>query len=131
MTLGLERRTNSTGFSMSRVLVVEDEPLIRMNAVDMIADAGSVAVEAANADEAIRILESRTDIDVVFSDVNMPGSMDGLRLLQLIHNRWPPIRLILVSGKELEAGTILPEGSVFIPKPYDLAGLSMALAIID
>ena len=116
---------------MSRVLVVEDEPLIRMNAVDMIADAGSVAVEAANADEAIRILESRTDIDVVFSDVNMPGSMDGLRLLQLIHNRWPPIRLILVSGKELEAGTILPEGSVFIPKPYDLAGLSMALAIID
>src|ERR1700761_5755520 len=77
------------------VLIVEDEALIRLNAMDFATDAGHEAIEAANADDAIRLLESRNDIDIVFSDVSMPGSMDGLRLIQLIRNRWPPIRLIL------------------------------------
>jgi len=112
---------------MSRVLVVEDEPLIRMNAVDIITESGNETIEAENADEAIRILENRADIDFVFSDINMPGSMDGLRLLQVIHKRWPPIRLILVSGRELQPGAALPAGSVFIPKPYGAAEVASAL----
>lgn len=73
------------------VLVVEDEALIRLDAVHMIEDAGYEVVEAANADEAIRILEQHREIHVVFTDVNMPGSMDGLKLAHAIRNRWPHI----------------------------------------
>jgi two-component system, response regulator PdtaR len=113
---------------MALVLVVDDEALVRMNAVDMIEHAGHQVIEAANADEAIRILESRFDIEIVFSDVTMPGSMDGLRLLHLIRHRWPPIRLILASGKSLPEGAKPPEGSVFLCKPYDLGDVTGALA---
>ena len=72
------------------VLIVEDEFLLRMDAVDMIAAAGFEAVEAANADEAIKILEARRDITVVFTDIQMPGSMDGLKLARAVRGRWPP-----------------------------------------
>jgi CheY-like chemotaxis protein len=113
---------------MALILVVDDEPLVRLSAIDMFEKAGHDVIEAANADEAIRILESRTDISVVFSDVQMPGSMDGLRLLQLIRDRWPPIRLILTSGKELPADDGLPEGAVFVPKPFGQAAVANALA---
>ena len=71
------------------VLIVEDELLIRMHAVDMIESAGFDVVEAENADEAIAILERRADITVVFTDVNMPGSMDGLKLAAAVRGRWP------------------------------------------
>ena len=112
---------------MALVLVVDDEALVRMNAVDMMEQAGHNVIEAANADEAIRHLESRTDIEIVFSDVTMPGSMDGLRLLQVIRDRWPPIRLILVSGKTLPEGSNPPAGSVFLRKPYDFGDVTSAL----
>lgn len=72
------------------VLVVEDEPIIRMNAVAMIEDAGYDVIEAANADDAILLLETRPDIRVVFSDIEMPGSMDGLKLIHAVRERWPP-----------------------------------------
>lgn len=113
---------------MSLILVVDDEALVRMNAVDLLEDAGHQVIEAANADEAILILEKRADIEIVFSDVSMPGSMDGIRLLQVIRDRWPPIRLILASGKDLPTGARLPEGSVFIPKPYNSGDVTGALA---
>ena len=113
---------------MALVLVVDDEALVRMNAVAMIEQAGHQVIEAANADEAIRILDSRFDIEIVFSDVSMPGSMDGLRLVHLIRDRWPPIRLILASGKSLPEGAMPPEGSVFLCKPYDFEDLTGALA---
>lgn len=113
---------------MALVLVVDDEPLVRMNAVEMIEQAGHQVIEAASADEAIRILESRTNIDIVFSDVSMPGSMDGLRLIQIIRDRWPPIQLILTSGRALPPGAMLPSGSVFLSKPYDHDDLTGALA---
>jgi CheY-like chemotaxis protein len=80
------------------VLVVEDNFLIRMHAVDMIADADFAVVEAANADDAIVILEDRLDITVVFTDIQMPGSMDGLKLAAAIRGRWPPIKIIATSG---------------------------------
>jgi len=80
------------------VLVVEDEFLLRLHAVQLVEQAGFEAVEAANADEAVSILEARKDIRIVFTDINMPGSMDGLKLAHAIRKRWPPIELILTSG---------------------------------
>jgi CheY-like chemotaxis protein len=80
------------------VLVVEDEPLSRIHALNLVEEAGYVAIEASNADEAISILEARKDIRIVFTDIDMPGSMDGLKLARAIRDRWPPIELILTSG---------------------------------
>ena len=76
------------------VLIVEDELLLRINAADMISAAGFEVVEATNADDAIEILESRRDITVVFTDIQMPGSMDGLKLAHAVRGRWPPIKIV-------------------------------------
>jgi CheY-like chemotaxis protein len=100
------------------VLIVEDEFLLRMDAVDMIASAGFDVVEAANADEAIEILESRPDITVVFTDIQMPGSMDGLKLARAVRGRWPPIKIIATSGHVHVKEIDLPDGGRFLPKPY-------------
>ncbi|MEA2861928.1 MAG: hypothetical protein QOC72_3967 [Methylobacteriaceae bacterium] len=100
------------------VLIVEDELLLRMNAVDIIEAAGFEVVEAANADEAIEILEARRDIGVVFTDIQMPGSMDGLKLVRAVRGRWPPIKIVATSGHVGVAQTDLPEGGRFVPKPY-------------
>src|ERR1700730_3227845 len=90
---------NST--KIPAVLIVEDEPLVRIGAVHIIEDAGFEVIEAASADEAIRILESRSDIRVVFTDVHMPGTMDGLKLAHAVRNRLPPTKKIVTSGREL------------------------------
>jgi CheY-like chemotaxis protein len=101
------------------ILIVEDEPLVRLYAAETVADAGFEVIEAASADEAIRILESRSDIRVVFTDIHMPGSMDGLKLAHAVRNRWPPIKIIVTSGRELTMEQCLPEGGRFFAKPYD------------
>jgi CheY-like chemotaxis protein len=101
------------------VLIVEDEPLVRLCAVETVEAAGYEVIEAANADEAIRILESRRDIRVVFTDIHMPGSMDGLKLAHAVRNRWPPIKLIVTSGRELVRAQDMPDGARFFAKPYD------------
>ena len=85
--------------SQANVLVVEDEMVLRMRAVDIVEDAGFTAVAAVNADEAISILEGRSDISLLFTDIQMPGSMDGLKLAHAVHDRWPTIKIILVSGQ--------------------------------
>jgi CheY-like chemotaxis protein len=101
------------------ILVVEDEMLLRMRAVDMVEDAGYTSVEAVDADEAIAILESRSDIALLMTDIQMPGSMDGLELAHCVHERWPPIKIILVSG-QLNLTTIkIPADSRFIGKPLE------------
>jgi CheY-like chemotaxis protein len=100
------------------VLVVEDDHLLRLDAADMIAAAGFDVVEAANADEAIAILESRNDITVVFTDIQMPGSMDGLKLARAVRGRWPPIKIVTTSGQRIVEEIDLPEGGRFLPKPY-------------
>jgi CheY-like chemotaxis protein len=105
------------------VLIVEDEPIVRMIAAEIVEDAGFEAMEAANADEAVRILESRPDIRIVFTDVDMPGSMDGLKLAAVIRGRWPPIEIILTSGYRNVIASELPERSVFLPKPYERDGV--------
>jgi CheY-like chemotaxis protein len=109
------------------VLIVEDELLIRMDAVDMIRAAGFDVVEAENADEAIFILEHRFDISVVFTDIHMPGSMDGLKLAAAIRGRWPPIKIIATSGLLKICNGGLPSGSHFLPKPYSSSQIVGAL----
>jgi CheY-like chemotaxis protein len=79
------------------VLVVEDDFLIRMHAAETIEDAGFEVVEASNADEAVTILEARLDIAVVFTDIRMPGSMDGLKLARAARDRWPPIHIVAMT----------------------------------
>src|ERR1700686_2230782 len=101
------------------VLVVEDEMLLRMRAVDMVEDAGFTPVEAVDADEAVAILESRSDIALLFTDIQMPGSMDGLRLAHAVHERWPPIKIILVSGQLKAAEIDIPADSRFFGKPLE------------
>ncbi|SDT43586.1 response regulator [Bradyrhizobium canariense] len=108
------------------VLIVEDEFLLRMDAVDMISAAGFTVVEAANADEAIEILEVRPDITVVFTDIQMPGSMDGLKLARAVRGRWPPIKIIATSGLNVGQAD-LPEGGRFLPKPYNAAQVTGVL----
>jgi CheY-like chemotaxis protein len=99
------------------VLVVEDEMLLRMRAVEMVEDAGYTSVEAVDADEAISILESRSDIALLFTDIQMPGSIDGLELVHAVRERWPPIKIILVSGKLIRSEIDIPSGSRFFGKP--------------
>ena len=106
------------------VLIVEDEFLLRMDAVDMVAAAGFQVVEAANADEAIEILEARRDITVVFTDIQMPGSMDGLKLARAVRGRWPPIKIVTTSGHRIIEEADLPEGGRFLPKPYSPVEIS-------
>jgi CheY-like chemotaxis protein len=111
----------------SVVLIVEDEFLIRMNAVEMIEEAGFEVVETASADEAIAILEGRLDITVVFTDIQMPGSMDGLKLAAAVRNRWPPILIVATSGRVKLGPGDLPEGGRFLPKPYSPAEITKIL----
>jgi CheY-like chemotaxis protein len=101
------------------VLVVEDEMLLRMRAVDMVEDAGFTPVEAVDADEAVAILEARSDIALLFTDIQMPGSMDGLKLAHAVHKRWPPIKIILVSGQLKLANLDIPVDSCFFGKPLE------------
>lgn len=111
------------GAKAPSILIVEDEPLVRLCAVEVLEDTGYQVVEAANADEAIAILESRRDIRVIFTDIHMPGSMDGLKLAHAVRDRWPSIKIIVTSGREKIAPQYLPEGGHFFAKPYDPAKL--------
>ena len=105
------------------VLVVEDEMLLRMRAVDMVEDAGFTPVEAVDADEAVAILEARSDIALLFTDIQMPGSMDGLKLAHAVHERWPPIKIILVSGQLKLTNLDIPVDSCFFGKPLEAGAM--------
>jgi CheY-like chemotaxis protein len=93
--------------------------LLRMRAVDTVEDAGYISVEAVDADQAVAILESRSDIALLFTDIQMPGSMDGLALAHSVHKRWPPIKIILVSGQLKLSGSDIPPDSRFFGKPLE------------
>src|SRR3954470_15672137 len=111
----------STDFpQMPNVLVVEDEMFLRMRAVDIVEDAGFNPVEAVNADQAISILESRSDISLLFTDIQMPGSIDGLMLAHAVHDRWPSIKIILVSGQVKPSDAERPANSRFFGKPLGI-----------
>src|SRR6202171_2155741 len=106
--------------ALRAILVVEDEMLLRMRAVDMVEDAGFAPIEAINADDALAILESRSDIEMLFTDIQMPGSMDGLKLAYAVHERWPLIKIILVSGQLKLTDDDKPADSRFFGKPLDV-----------
>lgn len=109
------------------VLVVEDEPLLLMAAVDLVEEAGFEALEARNADEAIELLNARQDIRIVFTDIDMPGSMDGMKLAAMVRDRWPPVEIIIVSGHRKVTDDDLPDRSVFFSKPYDISRVTAQL----
>jgi CheY-like chemotaxis protein len=100
------------------ILIVEDEFLLRLDSAETIEHAGFEVIQAANADAAIAILNARPDIHVVFTDIQMPGSMDGLKLARFVRDRWPPIKIVARSGRVAAGKGDLPDGSVFLPKPY-------------
>ena len=109
------------------VLVVEDEPLLRLHAVTLLEDAGYATLAAGSADEAIGHLETNPDIRAVFTDIDLPDGMDGMRLAAVIRDRWPPVELILTSGHITVEDDQLPERGHFLPKPYDSAQLVRVL----
>ena len=100
------------------VLVVEDDAFLRMAAAGFIEDAGFETLQASNADDAVSLLEARDDIRIVFTDIDMPGSMDGLKLAVAIRGRWPPIEIIVTSGKYSVPPGALPSRGIFFRKPY-------------
>lgn len=100
------------------VLVVDDEPLIRLYAADILADAGYEVIEAADAREALAALDAHPEITVLFTDINMPGPYDGLELARKVHAVRPDVQLIITSGKERPSLTEIPREGAFVPKPY-------------
>jgi CheY-like chemotaxis protein len=108
-----------SGRPSAAVLIVEDEPLIRMGAVYLIEDAGFKVYEAGSADAAIALLELHKEIRLIFTDVDMPGSMDGLKLAHYVRGRWPPVKIIVTSGHIKVTEESLPAGAIFLQKPYD------------
>jgi len=103
------------------VLIVEDDMVLRMRAVDMVEDAGYTPLEALDAAEAVAILESRSDVVLMCTDIQMPGHMDGVGLARTVHERWPKIRIIVVSGQLNLPHLDLPPRSRFLGKPLDAA----------
>ena len=112
------------------VLVVEDEALIRMVTVEIVELAGYDVIEAADADEAVAILEARSDVVLVVTDVDMPGSMDGLKLAHAVRDRWPPIKLLVVSGQSRLTAAELPTDALFLGKPYSVDAITQVLASV-
>ena len=106
--------------ALPTVLIVEDEMMLRMRAVDIVEDAGFTPIEAVNADDALAILESRSDIELLFTDIQMPGSIDGLKLAHAVHERWPLIKIMIVSGQLKLTDADKPVDSRFFGKPLDV-----------
>jgi two-component system, response regulator PdtaR len=111
---------------MPTVLVVEDETLVLLTICEALRSEGYEVLTARNADEAIQILETRNDINTVFTDVEMPGSMDGLRLAAAVRDRWPPINIVVTSGKGRPRDTQMPTNTQFVDKPYQTADVLAA-----
>jgi CheY-like chemotaxis protein len=110
-----------------KILVVEDEALIRMGIVASLEDDGFIVVEASNADEAIEMLIGHPDIKAMFTDIDMPGGMDGLRLAAAVRDRWPPIQIIVTSGQVRLTQETMPVEGRFFTKPYDVNRIAMTL----
>jgi two-component system, response regulator PdtaR len=105
------------------ILIVDDDPFLRMLAVEFVNEAGFETLEACDADQAIAVLESCSKIAVLFTDINMPGSMDGLKLASVVSNRWPVIEILIASGHVLLQQADLPPNSRFLQKPYRSAAM--------
>lgn len=109
------------------ILVVEDEPLVSMGIAAHLSDEGFRVLEAANADQAIAILERDPSVRLIFTDIDMPGSMDGLKLAAAVRDRWPPVHIIVTSGQRPVLADDLPAGSLFFAKPYQHAEITLSM----
>jgi CheY-like chemotaxis protein len=109
------------------VLVVEDETIIRIDIVACLKDEGFTVIEASSADEALEILAAEPAISLIFTDVDMPGSMDGLKLSMAVRDRWPPVKIIVTSGHRHLGENDLPPGSRFHAKPYDHSAITASM----
>jgi CheY-like chemotaxis protein len=105
------------------ILVVEDETLVRMNEAELLEEAGYAVLEAADADEALEILNRHDAVHLLLSDVDMPGTMNGLDLAHFVHQRWPHIRLLLTSGHHHLSENQIPDDGKFVRKPWQEAAL--------
>jgi CheY-like chemotaxis protein len=105
------------------VLVVEDEPILRELSVIELEEAGYTVLEAGNAHAALWIMRSKRGVGLIFTDINMPGKMDGLDLARVVHEQWPNVKVIVTTGAGLQPGET-PEGGLFLAKPYSLSELS-------
>lgn len=105
------------------VLIVEDEALVRMVAEDTLSDAGLETFAAGDAAEGLVLLEEQPSIAVLFTDLNMPGDMDGLELARRVHQLRPDVEIIVTSGKQRLKDSELPDDGTFLPKPYNARGL--------
>ena len=103
------------------VMVVEDETLVRLDIVISLENEGFLVLEASNADDAIDMLDAHPEIRLMFTDIDMPGSMDGLKLATAVRNRWPPVKIIVASGHRQLSNELLPVEGRFFSKPYDHA----------
>ena len=106
-----------------KILVVEDEATVRMIGADALADAGYEVIEAGSADEALTILETASEVQVLFTDIRMPGTMDGLQLATLVHRRWPDMKILITSGDTWPPKSLIPDDGRFIAKPYKVEAL--------
>jgi len=113
------------------VLVVEDEALLRLVAVGELEDAGMVALEAENGSQALEILSCNSSIDVVFTDIDMPGAINGIELANIVRGTYPHIRVIVVSGLSNIENTALHKAISFYSKPYDMARIIKQMQAID
>jgi CheY-like chemotaxis protein len=100
------------------ILIVEDEPWLSLDISDALEDEGYGVIVVANADEAIKVLESRNDVRTIFTDINLSGSMDGLKLAAAVRDRWPPVNIIVTTGMTAPRRDEIPAKSLFISKPY-------------
>src|ERR1700722_1896200 len=107
-----------TFMSVPVILVVEDEALVRLAAVGMLEDAGFRMIEAVNADQALELLAANPDVQLLFTDVNMPGTINGLALARQVHDRWPHIGIMVASANRVPQSDDMPAGSRFEQKPY-------------
>jgi two-component system, response regulator PdtaR len=114
---------------MPTVLVVEDETLIRELVSEELSEAGFEVLQVGNASQAIEILEARQDIHLIFTDIDMPGSMDGLKLAAAVRERWPPVHIIITTGKARPM--IIPANALFVPKPYVTSAVVSAMRTFE
>ena len=105
------------------ILLVEDEPLVRLVVADILMDAQFRVIEAADAEEALRVLKAEVNVDVILSDVEMPPGMNGYDLARQVHKNWPSMGILVASGREWPRADDLPPGAVFLSKPYSHATL--------
>lgn len=124
-------RTTMNAIPKSVVLVVDDDPLVRVHSLFALEDAGYEVVEAGNAADALACLERRPDIGALFTDIRMPGSLDGVALANVVHERRPDIAILVTSGAENVADGTLPATANFVRKPYTGAQLSRLLPLDD